>query len=63
MEKTKKVVVSKCCNTTVHFIPPSLGEPGMYFCSACNKVCETEIKIINLYTEIQKGVYRKNNNN
>lgn len=51
MEKKKRIVVSKCCKSTVHFIPPSLGEPGTYFCSVCSKFCETEIKEV--VTEIK----------
>jgi hypothetical protein len=59
MEKVKRVPVSDCCESSVHFIPPSLGEHGMYFCSACNTVCKTKFIERELYTEIKKGVYRK----
>lgn len=61
METVKRVPVSSCCESTIHFIPPSLGEPGMYFCSACNTVCTTKFIDKKAYVEIQKGVYRKNN--
>lgn len=47
MKTNKKTVVSKCCNSKVYFIPPSLGEPGMYFCSSCSKFCETKIQTNN----------------
>ena len=43
---SKKNVVSKCCDSKVHFIPPSLGEPGMYFCSKCNSFCEVKLEVI-----------------
>lgn len=39
----KKIIVSDCCNATVHMVPPSLADPGMFFCSACMKECKTRI--------------------
>jgi hypothetical protein len=63
METHKKVVVSSCCDSLVHFVPPSLGDVGMYFCSACNKFCETKIKNVQTHFETQKGVFRKIKNN
>lgn len=41
----KKSVVSSCCESHVHFMPPSLGEPGQYYCSRCSKFCDIKIKI------------------
>ena len=43
METKKETIVSDCCESTVYFVPPSLGDPGMYVCSKCNKFCEPKM--------------------
>jgi hypothetical protein len=43
METKKETIVSSCCESVVHFVPPSLGDPGMYVCSECNKLCDPKI--------------------
>ena len=44
MRKKKKTPISKCCNTPVDFMPPSMGEPGQFFCTRCSKFCEIKIE-------------------
>ena len=55
----KKEIVSSCCESTVHFVPPSLGDPGLYVCSKCNTFCEPKLMERESYTTIKKGVHRK----
>ncbi len=58
MEITKRTPVSDCCESDVHFIPPSLGDPGFYFCTRCNKECKTKIITVQTHEKISDGIYR-----
>jgi hypothetical protein len=54
MGNVNKIIVSDCCETQIHFIPPSTKCGPTYFCSSCGNFCVTKLVEDKTHGESQK---------
>jgi len=58
MKTTKQIKLSICCNAATVFLPPCLGDPGVWICDKCSSETEVYAKKVKTHDKIEEGVYR-----